>query len=194
MAELTEWIARARKGDHDAAERLFAAVYGDLRRIAGRQVARGEAGGLGGTSLVHELYLRLARPEALALHDRRHFFAVAARAMRQIAVDRAREQLTIKRGSGAIMTTLGAADEAPFDGSKLAQLIDLDRALTALEAADARLARLAELRMFSGLDVEECGKLLEQSETTIKRDWRKARAFLYTQLGEGTNPHELPAD
>jgi RNA polymerase sigma factor (TIGR02999 family) len=184
MAELTEWIRRARDGDRVAAERLFQAVYGDLRRIAGRQVARGEAGGLGGTSLVHELYLRLARPEALELNDRRHFFAVASRAMRQIAVDRAREHLTAKRGSGAAATTLGAADEAAVDDGKLLELIDLDRALHSLEALDERLARLAELRLFSGLEVEKCGELLGLSNATIKRDWRKARAFLHAQLGE----------
>jgi RNA polymerase sigma factor (TIGR02999 family) len=193
MAELTEWIRQARGGDREASERLFRAVYGDLRRIAGRQVARGEAGGLGGTSLVHELYLRLAKPEALQVNDRRHFFSVAARAMRQIAVDRAREQLAAKRGSGAVATTLGAADGTAVDDGKLQELIDLDRALQLLDAADERLARLAELRLFSGLEVEQCAELLGLSNATIKRDWRKARAFLHAQLGDAAPGDEQPA-
>jgi RNA polymerase sigma factor (TIGR02999 family) len=183
MTEVTQLIGQARGGDRAAAEQLFRAVYDDLHRIAARQVGRGEGGGLGSTSLVHEAYLRLARPEALAMNDRSHFFAVAARAMRQIAVDHARERLAAKRGGGAPVTTLGAADAVAADDGRHEQLVALNQALDALEAADARLARLVELRFFAGMSLEEAGELLGLSQSTLKRDFRKARAFLHARLG-----------
>ena len=184
MAEVTQLIGLARDGDAEAAAALFAEVYAELRRLAAFQVARGEGGGLGDTSLVHEAYLRFVRPGALAVNDRAHFFAVAARAMRQIAVDHARERLAAKRGGGAPVTTLGAADRQPAeDDGRHDQLVALNEALDALEAADVRLARLVELRFFAGMSLEEAGQLLELSPTTLKRDFRKARAFLHARLG-----------
>lgn len=183
MSDVTQWIVQARSGDQDAAARLFRAVYDDLHRIAARQVHRGEGGGLGSTSLVHEVYLRLARPDALAMNDREHFFAVAARAMRQIAVDHARERVAAKRGGGAAVTTLGAADQVAADGDRHDELVALDEALGALEGVDARLARLVELRFFGGLSLEDAGDLLGLSRSTLKRDFRKARAFLHARLG-----------
>lgn len=183
MGDVTELIVRAREGDRAASDALFRAVYGDLHRIAGRQAAAAGAQAHGRTSLVHETYLRLARPGALAVNDRQHFFAVAARAMRQIAVDRARERLAAKRGEGAQATTLGALDVLPMEDGKLEDLIALDAALGALEASDARLARLVELRLFFGMELEEAGELLGLSVSTLKRDFRRARAFLHAQLG-----------
>jgi len=191
VAEVTEWIERARRGDREAAEQLFRAVYADLHRVAARQVGRGEGGGYGSTSLVHEVYLRLAKPEALALNDRAHFFAVAARAMRQIAVDHARERLAAKRGAGAAHTSLSAAADVATDTARHDLLVALDEAMAALEAADARLARLVELRFFAGLKLEEAGEMLGLSPTTLKRDFRKARAFLHARLGDDGAMHEL---
>lgn len=186
MAELTQLIVAAQKGDARSAELLFRAVYDDLHRLAARQVARGDGGGLGGTSLVHEVYLRLAKPEALDLNDSQHFFAVAARAMRQVAVDHARERLAIKRGSGAPETTLGAAEAcSPADGNRHEQMFALNAAMEALEAVEPRTARLVELRFFGGLTLEEAGALLGLSPRTLKRDFRRARAFLHARLGEG---------
>jgi len=185
MGEVTLLIGRARDGDREAADALFRAVYDDLRRIAGRQAAGAGAGAHGATSLVHEAYFPLAKPEALALNDRRHFFAVAARAMRQIAVDHARERLAVKRGAGAPMTTLGAVDAQAADDARLERLLDLDEAMKALEASDERLARLVELRHFSGLQLDEAGEVLGLSEATLKRDYAKARAFLHAWLGDG---------
>lgn len=186
MVEVTQLIGRAREGDRDASHALFRAVYEDLHRLAARQVGRGEGGGLGSTSLVHEAYLRLAKPEALGMGDRSHFFAVAARAMRQIAVDHARERLASKRGGGLQDATLGAADRVPADDDgRHDQMVALNEALDALEAADARLARLVELRFFAGMSLEEAGELLGLSPTTLKRDFRKARAFLHARLGPG---------
>ncbi len=191
MVDVTQLIARARGGDREAADALFRAVYGDLHRLAARQIGRGEGGGLGCTSLVHEAYLRLARPEALGVNDRGHFLAVAARAMRQIAVDHARERLAAKRGGGAPVTTLGAAEAvASADDARHDALVALNEALEALEQTDARLARLVELRFFAGLSLEEAGAVLGLSPTTLKRDFRKARAFLHARLGsEGADEH-----
>jgi len=185
MAELTELMARAREGDRAASDALFTAVYAELRRMAGRQLGRGDGAGLGGTSLVHEAYLRLAKPESLALNDRRHFFSVAARVMRQVAVDDARARTADKRGGGVAPLALDALVDQPHGGLGHAQLIALSAALDALEAADDRLARLVELRFFGGLALEEAGEALGLSARTLKRDWRKARAFLHARLGDG---------
>ncbi len=191
MGEVTRLLGQARNGDRAAADALFRIVYDDLRRLAARQVSGG-GGAPGSTSLVHEVYFRLAKPDALALNDRRHFFAVAARAMRQIAVDRARERLTVKRGGGAPQTTLGAVDAEAADDGRMERLIDLDEAMKALESSDERLARLVELRHFSGLQLEEAGELLGLSPSTLKRDYRKARAFLHAWLGGEASSHDVP--
>ena len=186
MAKLTQLILAAKDGDGRSAELLFRAVYDDLHRLAARQVARGEGGGHGGTSLVHEVYLRLAKPEALNLNDSHHFFAVAARAMRQVAVDHARERLAIKRGRGIQATTLGAADACSAeDANRHEQMFALNAAMEALEAVEPRTARLVELRFFGGLTLEEAGELLGLSPRSLKRDFRRARAFLHARLGEG---------
>ncbi len=191
VAQLTQLIVAARDGDKRSAEMLYRAVYDDLHRLAARQVARGEGGGLGGTSLVHEVYLRLAKPEALVLNDSQHFFAVAARAMRQIAVDHARERLAAKRGGGAPATTLGAAEQVSTgDELRHQQLFVLNEAMEALEAVEPRMARLVELRFFGGLKLEEAGELLGLSPRTLKRDFRRARAFLHARLGDGGLPHD----
>lgn len=181
MAEVTELIHGARGGDAGASERLFALVYADLHRLAARQLRAGDGGGMRTTSLVHEAYLKLARPEALDVADRAHFFAVAARAMRQIAVDRVRAHCAAKRGGGVAHASLGQ-EAGPADGRDLADLLALDAALTRLEALEARLARLVELRFFGGMSLEEAGAVLGLSERTLKRDWRRARAFLHGLL------------
>lgn len=181
--ELTQLIQRARAGDGGAMRDLFEAVYADLHRIAARQAQPGD--GPGRTSLVHEAFFRLARPEALSVNDRGHFFAVAARAMRQIAVDHARERLAAKRGGGVADLTLGAAERVEAeDRGRHDRLLALDAALEALERAEPRLARLVELRFFAGLNLEQAGELLDVSPTTLKRDFRKARAFLHARLGD----------
>jgi RNA polymerase sigma factor (TIGR02999 family) len=184
MAELTQLIVQARSGDLEASARLFAAVYEELKRIAGRQVRQGQGGGLGDTSLVHEAYFRLARPEALGLDDRHHFYAVAAKVMRQIAIDHARERVALKRGGGAVVATLGAAEHVAADQRQLDLVLGVHSALEELESADERLARLVELRFYAGMSAEEAAAAMDISLATAKRDWRKARAFLLARLGD----------
>ncbi len=181
--ELTDLIGLAQGGDRSAADRLFTVVYDELRAIAGRQRQRIYGAGIGATSLVHESYMRLIRGMSLGSEGRAHFFATAARAMRQIVIDRLRADIADKRGGDVDITSLDAIHEGGSD-SALGQidLIALDQALTLLESFDARLSRLVELRFFAGMSLEEAGEKLGMAARTLKRDWRKARAFLYTQL------------
>ena len=183
MGELTELIHLARGGDKLASDRLFAAVYADLHRLAARQV-HGNAAGLRTTSLVHEAYFKLARPDALGVNDREHFFAVAARAMRQLAIDHARQRAAGKRGGGAPALALEDVPELELPAlARDVDLLALDAALARLAQVDARLLELVEMRFFGGLELAEIAALSGRSERTLKRDWRKARAFLHANLG-----------
>lgn len=176
-------IQAARLGDRAAAERLFTAVYRDLHRIAARQL-REQQHAMATTSLVHEAYFRLARPESLALTDRQHFYAVAARAMRQILIDHARQRFAQKRGGGVEVSELEAAVDIADPAAASPNVLALDAALQQLEGLDARLAKLVELRFFGGLTLDEAADAAGMSRTTVKRDWRRARAFLHAALGE----------
>lgn len=169
-----------------ALDRLFPLVYDDLRRVAHRQLRRERAGHtLRTTALVHEAYVRLAeRPPDVDWAGRQHFYRVAARAMRQILVNWARERGAQKRGGGIRAATFEeqftpgtfATDRPP------ALLLDLDHALDRLEAMGPRQARVVELRYFAGLSVEETAATLGVSAATVKRDWSAAKAWLYDQL------------
>jgi len=175
--EVTALLAGWREGDRDAADRLFTLVYEELRRVAHRALAdqRNEAT-LRTTALVHETYLRLVGSFRPAHDDRRRFFAAAAKAMRRILIDRARERLALKRGAGERPLELREADH-PSDADA-SEALAVDEALAALEQHQPRLAELVELRFFAGFSVEECAELLGVSERTVKRDWQRARGLL----------------
>ena len=182
--EITQWIRAARLGDAEAGERLFRAVYSDLKRIARHHLAgRPSDATLSTTALVNETYLRLARPDNLELNDRTHFFSVASRAMRQILVDHARRRNAEKRGGGQLAVELDEARHGAAD--QTVELLALERALERLESFDARLARVVEWRFFGGLSLEQIAATLGLTDRTVKRDWRKARAFLFEQLAGG---------
>lgn len=157
----------------------FEALYDELHALAHRQIRRARPGEtLRTTALLHEAYLKLAR--VAAVKDRRHFFALAARAMRQVLIDHARSLAAKKRGAGRPITTLGdVASEVEADAS---ELVAIDTALAKLQGANERLARVVELRFFGGLSVEETAEVLDASTATVKRDWRAARAFLLATL------------
>lgn len=181
--EITGLLAELRSGERGALDRLFSLVYEDLHARAARELRRRSPGEtLSTTVLVHELYLKLANAAPLAVEDRRHFFALAARAMRQIVVDHARRALARKRRAGARATTLDVPDLSP--GVEPAELLALDGALAELTELDERLARTVELRFFGGLSVEETAEMMEVSPRTVKRDWRKARAFLHRTMAD----------
>jgi len=156
-------------------------VYAELRLLARRQLRRGRRSPtLDTTGLVHEAYLKLVDRSEAAWQDRTHFLAVAAVAMRHILVDQARRRAAAKRGGEAIQVTL---DEGRLvTDPRAVEILALDEALTALSALSERLARLVELRFFGGLTEEETGQVMEMSERTVRREWRKARAFLFRAL------------
>jgi RNA polymerase sigma factor (TIGR02999 family) len=183
--EITQLLSAARQGDGDAADRLFALVYRELHRIAHRQLGSGGES-LRTTDLVHETYLKLAQGRSATPRDGGHFFAVAARAMRQILVDHSRRRQAQKRGAGLRPDLLD--DEHLGADTRLEEILEVEAALSRLEALDPRLARLVELRFYAGLSVEETAASLGVSDRTVKRDWRRARAFLYRELAAAERP------
>ena len=186
QGDITQLLVAARGGQQDVLDRLFVRVYDELRATAHRLASRESGETLGTTALVHEAYLKLVGGSPMAIQDRRHFFSIAARAMRQILVDTARRRRAFKRGGNRSRADIDA-DQLPerlalgASGSPVDTLA-LDEALTALEEADGRLARVVELRFFVGLSLEEAADVLGVSSRTVKRDWQKARAFLYAAL------------
>ncbi|MFQ5524705.1 MAG: sigma-70 family RNA polymerase sigma factor [Thermoanaerobaculia bacterium] len=185
--EITQLLDVVREGDREALNRLLPLVYGELRTLAHRQLKgnRGDAS-LNTTALVHEAYLKLVDQGRADWKDRRHFLAVAATAMRHLVIDHARRRTAQKRGGGTRHTLL---DEGRIGiEARAARLLALDEALENLAGLDGRLARLVELRFFGGLTVAESAGVLEVSEPTVKRDWRKAKALLYRTLNEDTAP------
>ncbi len=197
MGDITVLLQRACGGDQGASDQLFTALYADLRKLAARQLKRGADNGLHTTSLVHEAYFRLAKPEALAVVDRVHFFGLAGRAMRQLVIDHARQRQAGKRGGVGNqdltldVLELGALPAAMSD-TRDTDLFALDQALQQLAKVDAALARLVELRFFAGMELAEIADVLQRSERSLKRDWRKARAFLHAHLHENNAQLELP--
>jgi RNA polymerase sigma factor (TIGR02999 family) len=166
-------------------------VYDELRRRAAGYMRRErKAHLLQPTALVHEAYLRLVDQRRVAWRNRAQFLAVAAEVMRRILVDSARAHRTAKRSGQWSRVSLdpAAATEQPLD----VDLLDLDRALTELAAFDARKSRVAELRFFGGLSMEEAGQVLQLSSKTIERDWDAARAWLFKSLsGDRARPRQI---
>jgi RNA polymerase sigma factor (TIGR02999 family) len=180
--EVTILLAALRVGDRAALDRLFELVYGELRRLARAQLKRSTPHAtLSTTALVNEVYVRFAGASRLAANDRGHFYSLAARAMRQILVDHAKSRLAQRRGGGAEVVSLADWDH-PSDVD-LSRVVAIDAALSRLEQLDERLARLVEWRVFGGLTFEEIvASSSDLSVSTLKRDWRKARAFLEREL------------
>jgi len=177
---ITALLRRWRAGDSEAASALMPLVYAQLRKLAGRQLAGERAGHtLMPTDLVHEAYLKLSAGELPDAGDRAHFFALCARAMRQVLVDHERRRRADKRDGGE-RVTLSSFD--PPDPHHAVDLIELDQALHALELLDARKARVIELRVFAGLEFDEIAQVAGISRATLARDFRTARAWLYREL------------
>jgi RNA polymerase sigma factor (TIGR02999 family) len=165
----------------------FELLYRELHRLAHRHRLRWDGNAtMGTTALVHEAYVKLVDGEHLAFDDRRHFFAVASRAMRHLLCDYARDRGRLKRGGGMRRATDDPdAVAAPVSDADLDMLVALDVALTELEEEDERLARVVECRFFAGLSIPETAEALGISPATVKRDWALARAWLYRRL-DGT--------
>ena len=186
--DLTALLRAARAGERGATDQLFEALYTDLRRLAHAQLgrSRGPNQTLETTSLVHEAYLRLVAPAGLAAEDQAHFFNLAARVMRHVVIDFARRRDSAKRGAALrVSWPEGFEPAAPQGGNDQLgpTVLALDAALDRLEQESPRLAQLVQLRFFGGLPIAEIATLLDVSDRTLKRDWRKARAFLLAELG-----------
>jgi RNA polymerase sigma factor (TIGR02999 family) len=176
-AEITALLGRLGDGAADARESLLSLVYRELEAIARGYLRRGAASIEPG-ELVHELYLRLAGADLVA-RDRKHFYAIAALAMRQILADRTRRRRAARRGGGAVQVTLsGLAVAEPAR-----DLADVEAALARLEEISPRQARVVELRCLIGMSTAETAEALDVSMRTVEGDWRLARAWLTRELG-----------
>lgn len=178
---ITELLHACSAGDPEALDRLIQLVYDDLRAIARRRLAGERAGHtLDTTAIVHEAYLKLVDQATVDWRDRAHFFAVSARVIRNLLIDYARERNATKRGGGAIHLPL---DEG-MDGRepRTIELLALDEALTELGRHDERLERVIECRFFAGMTMQETADSLDVSLSTARRDWLRARAYLYRAL------------
>lgn len=183
--EITQLLESLARGDSRAADQLLPHVYDELRALAGsfwRQQRSDHT--LQPTALVHEAYLRLVGSGLQNWTGRKHFFEVAAMAMRQLLVDHARRRSAEKRGGNLDRVTLddsGAAD----DSRMIIDVVALDCALTRLQQLDARQSRIVELRFLAGLSVEDTAEVLGVSPRTVKLDWQMAKSWLRRELGEG---------
>ena len=180
---ITRLLRAHRDGEREAFDRLVGIVYDDLRRMARQQMRRARPGQtLDTAGLVHEAYARLGEESGIDWQDRSHFYAVVARAMRFVVVDRARRRAAQKRGGGAAAVELdtGIAAEAP----PAEIVLGVDQAIERLEGFNPRLARIVELRFFAGLDDGEIAAALDVSTRTVQRDWLRARAWLLKALDE----------
>jgi RNA polymerase sigma factor (TIGR02999 family) len=179
--EITALLQAWRNGNRQALDELMPIVYDELRRIAHRYIRRQAAGQtLQTTAVVHEAYLRLAGQDDIAWQNRAHFYGVCAQVMRSLLVDRARARQAAKRGGPQYKVSF--VDGLAASNNKEIDILALDEALDSLAAIDPRKARIVELRYFGGLTVEETASFLELSPITIKREWLKAKAWLYNEL------------
>lgn len=178
--DVTELLAAWAGGDSAVAEKLMRRVYPELRRLARRRLrSERENYTLQTTGLVHEAYLRLSGQGKLQFESRSHFYAIAARLMRQILVDHARRRHAKRRPGAQLKVSLSNALASP--GSAM-DLIELDQLLTTLAQRSEQQGRIVELRYFAGLSIPETAAALQTSPGTVKRQWRLARAWLYREM------------
>lgn len=181
--EVTAILGELRQGGAGAADRLYSLIYDELRALAASLMARQRPGHtLQPTALVHEAYLRLAGAENIGWESKAHFMAVAARAMRQILINHARDKGADKRGGGAQRVTLDDAIRPASGPSRGIDPIALELALVKLARLSERQERIVELRFFGGLTIAEAAHVLGVGTTTVEDDWRLAKAWLAHEL------------
>lgn len=180
--DVTRLLYHCSSGDSEAFQRLIPLVYEDLRRIAHRRLAGERADHtLNTTAVVHEAYLHLVRQATASWQDRAHFFAVAARVIRNVLIDYARARATGKRGAGALRIPLREDLEGGSEPDTF-ELLALDGALRDLSTLDPRLERIVECRFFGGMTMKDTAEALGISLRTAERDWTRAKAHLYRSL------------
>lgn len=185
-SEVTQLLQRWSEGDQAALDALIPLVYEDLRRLAGyylKHEARAQT--LQSTALVHEVYLRLCGQQDPDWHGRAHFFAVAAKMIRRILVDHARQKSAAKRGGKLPPDSLDEAVSIPVQAN--VDTLLLDESLNELAGFDPRKSQVVEMRFFGGLSAKDIATVLDTTEATVRRDWNIARAWLYRRMqGEKT--------
>jgi RNA polymerase sigma-70 factor (ECF subfamily) len=180
--EVTRLLAQLSAGQKDVAEQLVPLIYEELRRIAGAQMGRERPGHtLQATAVVHEAYLRLAGEQQVPWQNRAHFFAIAATTMRRVLLDYARHRHARKRG-GANSKKVELDSELLIGDDRLEEVVAVDEVLGRLAELDPEQARIVELRFFAGLSVEETAEVMGISSSTVKREWRLAKAWLDREL------------
>ena len=183
--DVTLLLEQVRAGKDGASDQLVALIYDELRRIAGAQMARERHGHtLQATAVVHEAYLRLAGEHELQWQNRAHFFAIAAKTMRRVLRDYARQRRAGKRG-GEDCHRVDIDIDLFAEENRIEDLIAMDEILSRLSGMDPEQGRIVELRFFAGLNVEETAEVMGTSPTTVKREWRLAKAWLGRELAAG---------
>jgi RNA polymerase sigma factor (TIGR02999 family) len=190
QASVTQLLCDVERGQAGAWNQIYALLYRDLHQIARSQIRQQRRSHVRSpTSLISETWLKLASAD-FSVENRAHLVALVARAMRFVLLDEVRRALAEKRGEGMDLLPLDENTE-PAQSSRLEQLLILDQALNDLAKLDARLAQVVEMRYFGGLSEFEIAGVLKVTERTVRRDWRKARAFLFSHLGDGELPEPL---
>ena len=187
LPDITRWLERWQEGDEKAFDQLVPLVYRELRALAVKQFrAEGTGHTLQPTALVHEAYVKLMGQDPGRVGNRVHFFALAAKAMRQVLVDHARRKAASKRAGDQLRVTLTNAfdpaqgEEAPVDA------LDLHNALRRLAKIQPRAAQVVELRYFGGLTLDQTAEIVGVTPKTVTRDWNTARLWLLDRLGSGS--------
>ena len=186
--ELTRLLQACARGESAALGRVIELVYPELRQIAARHLRlERRHHTLQPTALVNEAYLRLAQRAGAPFQDRTHFFAVAAHVVRAVLVDHARSRLAVKRGVNPVVVQLQESSaQVP---APAVDLLDLDDALSALEALDPQQSRIVELRHFAGLSIDETADVLGISPSSVKRDWLAAKTWIRRHMSRVAGPH-----
>lgn len=181
-SDITQLLKRLRKGEEGIYDKIYPLIYDELRQLANTHMNK-QAGDhtLSRTELVHETYLKMIDQTSIDATDRSHFLSIASRCMRQILVDYARKKYAQKRGGKKKDLTF--IDEIfEKQNQKAKELIDISNALDRLAKLNERLSKVVEMRFFGEMTIEETAKTLDISESTVKRDWLKARGWLYKEL------------
>jgi RNA polymerase sigma factor (TIGR02999 family) len=182
QADVTQWLHQLDAGDASPVNQLFAALYSELKRQAVQQMRKESPGHtLSATALTHEAWFRLTEQTRTQWQSRSHFLAMASIMMRRILVNHAVARQAAKREALLVPLTLSEAAQVA-DGSGGAEVVRVHDALLALEAVDARAAKVVELKFFGGLEIEEIAQVLDVASATVKRDWALARAWLHREL------------
>ncbi|TVQ03311.1 MAG: sigma-70 family RNA polymerase sigma factor [Balneolaceae bacterium] len=179
--DITELLHEVKQGSDAAYNKLFALVYSQLKELANKQMVKEQVGHTySQTDLVHELFIDLANKKSVDWKNRAHFFSLASICMRQLLIDYARKKFALKRGGKASKNTF--IEELFSTEEQAEELISLDDALKKLEKLNKRLSDVVQYRFFGNMALEEIAEVIGVSEATVKRDWAKARGWLYHEL------------